>query len=100
MTIILWAALAVMGGATACIIAMLVSISKSGDERKKTIVEKTCSNSFLVVVGLLVIRFIENIVRVLILDMEIIKINPFTFLAVAAVAYAIQLAYFKKKYGG
>ena len=55
----------------AAIIAMLVSLSRQGDERRRMIVEKASARSFLYTV----------------------------FLGIIAALYAINLAYYTKKFG-
>lgn len=99
MTILLFAVLAVMGAAVICIAVMFVSISKAGDERRRHIVEKACGGTFLITLGMLIISVMENLVLVFLLQREIHRINPFILLMVISVVYAVQLVYYRKKFG-
>lgn len=82
------------------IIAMFVSLAKQGDERRKTIIEKTSTKTFAVVVMYLLFCIIENIYNVVSkTDLSPEGMNPFITLTVISIIYAIALAYHKKKYG-
>ena len=76
-------------------IAMIVSLLRSGDERRQLIVWKASAFTLLVVVGTLVIDVVESVVRV-----EAMWINPFTKLSVTAMVYLLTLLHYKKRYGG
>ena len=67
-------------------IAMIVSLLRTGDERRQLIVWKASAFTLLVVV--------ESIVRV-----EAMLINPFIRLSVTAMVYLLTLLYYKKRYG-
>lgn len=75
-------------------IAMIVSLLRTGDERRQLIVWKTSSFTLLVVVGTFVIDVVESIVRA-----EAMLINPFIKLSVTAMVYLLALLYYKKRYG-
>ncbi|HIX32298.1 MAG TPA: hypothetical protein H9682_09210 [Firmicutes bacterium] len=75
-------------------IAMVVSLLKPGDERKKLILWKTSTYTFSVVVAWLLLDVILNFIR----GYE--PINPFSMLSVIAVMYFITLLYQKRKHGG
>ena len=75
-------------------IAMIVSLLRTGDERRQLIVWKASAFTLLVVVGTLVLYFVESIVRV-----EAMLINPFIRLSVTAMVYLLTLLYYKKRYG-
>ena len=75
-------------------IAMIVSLLRTGDERRQLIVWKTSAFTLLVVVGTFVIDVVESIVRV-----EAMLINPFIKLSVTAMVYLLTLLYYKKRYG-
>lgn len=75
-------------------IAMIVSLLRTGDERRQLIVWKTSAFTLLVVVGTFVIDVVESIVRV-----EAMLINPFIKLSVTAMVYLLALLYYKKRYG-
>lgn len=72
-------------------IAMIVSLLRTGDERRQLIVWKTSAFTLLVVVGTFVIDVVESIVRV-----EAMLINPFIKLSVTAMVYLLTLLYYKK----
>ena len=75
-------------------VAMVVSLLKPGDERKKLILWKTSTYTFSVVVAWLFLDVILNFGR----GYE--PINPFSMLSVIAVMYFITLLYQKRKHGG
>ena len=75
-------------------IAMIVSLLRTGDERRQLIVWKTSAFTLLVVVGTFVIDVVESIVRV-----EAMLINPFIKLSVTAMVYLLALLYYKKRCG-
>ena len=75
-------------------VAMVVSLLKPGDERKKLILWKTSTYTFSVVVAWLFVDVILNFGR----GYE--PINPFSMLSVIAVMYFITLLYQKRKHGG
>ena len=75
-------------------IAMIVSLLRTGDERRQLIVWKASAFTLLVVVGTLVLDVVESIVRV-----EAMLINPFIKLSVTAMVYLLTLLYYKKRYG-
>ena len=62
-------------------IAMIVSLLRTGDERRQLIVWKASAFTLLVVVGTLVLDVVESIVRV------------------EAMVYLLTLLYYKKRYG-
>ena len=75
-------------------IAMLISLVKPGDERKMTILWKTSTYTFTVVVAWLFLDVVANFIR------GYQPINPFTMLTVIAILYFIVLLYQKRKHGG
>ena len=75
-------------------ISMIVSLLRTGDERRQLIVWKASTSTLLVVVGGLVIDIVESFVRG-----EAMLINPFIKLSVTAMVYLLTLLYYKKRYG-
>ena len=75
-------------------ISMIVSLLKTGDERRQLIVWKASTFTLLVVVLGLVIDIVESIIKV-----EAMLINPFIKLSVIAMIYLLTLLYYKKRYG-
>lgn len=75
--------------------SMILSLLKTGDERRQLIVWKASGFTLLVLVGSLVIDIVESIVKV-----EAMLINPFVKLSVTAMVYLVSVLYYKKKYGG
>ena len=75
-------------------VAMIVSLLRTGDERRQLIVWKASAFTLLVVVGTLVLDVVESIVRV-----DAMLINPFIKLSVTAMVYLLTLLYYKKRYG-
>ena len=74
-------------------LAMIVSLLRTGDERRQLIVWKASTGTLLIVVLSLVIDIIESVMRNQ--DMEN---NPFVSLSVTAIVYFIELLYYKRKY--
>lgn len=82
------------------IVAMILSLAKQGDERRKTIIEKASTNTFAVTVLYLFFCMAENIYKVVSgRDAAPKGMNPFITLTVIAIIYAAELLYHKKKYG-
>lgn len=75
-------------------IFMIVSLIKTGDERRQMIVWKASTFTLLVTVGSLVLDIAESLIKV-----ESMLINPFVKLSVTAMVYFLSLLYYKKKYG-
>ena len=75
-------------------ISMIVSLLKTGDERRQLIVWKASTFTLLVVVGTLVFDVVESMIKV-----EAMLINPFVKLSVTAMIYLLILLYYKRKYG-
>ena len=75
-------------------ISMIVSLLRTGDERRQLIVWKASTSTLLVVVGGLVIFIVESLVRG-----EAMLINPFIKLSVTAMVYLLTLLYYKRKHG-
>lgn len=75
-------------------VAMIVSLLRTGDERRQLIVWKASAFTLLVVVGTLVIDVVESIVRA-----EAMLINPFIKLSITAMVYLLTILYYKKRYG-
>ena len=75
-------------------IAMVVSLMKTGDERRQLIVWKSSSFTLLVVVGSLIIDIAQSIVTV-----EAMQINPFVKLSVTDQGCFLSLLYYRKRYG-
>ena len=75
-------------------ILMIISLMRTGDERRQLIVWKASTFTLLVVVGTLVIDVAESAIRT-----EAMTINPFVKLSVTAMVYFLTLLYYKKRYG-
>jgi hypothetical protein len=75
-------------------ISMIVSLLRTGDERRQLIVWKASTSTLLVVVAGLVIDIVESLVRG-----EAMLINPFIKLSVTAMVYLLTLLYYKRKHG-
>ena len=75
-------------------ISMIVSLLRTGDERRQLIVWKASTYTLLVVVAGLVIDIVESLVRG-----EAMLINPFIKLSVTAMVYLLTLLYYKRKHG-
>lgn len=75
-------------------VAMLVSLVRPGDERRKMIVWKASTWTLLGTVGAMVIEIAEDLLRG-----QALANNPFTQLGATAIIYFLALLYYKKKYG-
>ncbi len=75
-------------------IAMIISLLKTGDERRQLIVWKASASTLLIMVIKLIFDIVESLIR-----STPMMINPFVELSLTAVTYFIALLYFKKKYG-
>ncbi len=78
-------------------LAMSVSLLKQGDERRKMILEKTCTQTFVVYILVNVI----NILGKAFTDFETFhdQTNDVVQLAVISMVFCIHLLFNKKKYG-
>ena len=75
-------------------VAMLVSLVRPGDERRKMIVWKASTWTLLGTVGAMVVEIAEDLLRG-----QALANNPFTQLGATAIIYFLALLYYKKKYG-
>ena len=81
-----------------CTIIMLISIFRKGDERRKYILSKTCTHTFLICTGILLADviytvFLEKIVRFSVGNI------PIFYLGLVAIVFTISLFVNKRKYG-
>lgn len=74
---------------------MIVSLLKTGDERRKLMVWKASFFTLLITVLGLVLDVITAV-----LQAEAMRSNPFIELSVIAMTYFLTLLYYKKRYGG
>ena len=94
MTILLWIFGIFLLVLIALDVLMIISLLKTGDERRQLIVWKASTFTLLVVIGGLILDIVESIIR-----SEAMLINPFVKLSVTARVYFLTLLYYKKKYG-
>ena len=94
MTILLWIFGIFLLVLIALDVLMIISLLKTGDERRQLIVWKASTFTLLVVIGGLILDIVESIIR-----SEAMLINPFVKLSVTAMVYFLALLYYKKKYG-
>lgn len=93
LTIFFWAFLIFLLVLILLDLAMIVSLLRTGDERRQLIVWKASTGTLLIVVLSLVIDIIESVMR-----NQAIENNPFVSLSVTAIVYFIELLYYKRKY--
>ena len=86
-------------GMLAAIAAMVVSLARQGDERRRMIVAKAGLNTLCVVVAYLFFCVVEGVVVSVRSGAPAEDLDPFVTLVVIAMIYAAQLFYFKRKYG-
>lgn len=75
-------------------LSMVISLAKTGDERRQMIVWKASTYTLLGTVGSLLIDIIYSVIK-----SESISMNPFSTLTATAIIYFFFLTYYKKKYG-
>ena len=93
LTIFCWAFLIFLLVLILLDLAMIVSLLRTGDERRQLIVWKASTGTLLIVVLSLVIDIIESVMR-----NQAMENNPFVSLSVTAIVYFIELLYYKRKY--
>ena len=93
LTIFFWAFLIFLLVLILLDLAMIVSLLRTGDERRQLIVWKASTGTLLIVVLSLVIDIIESALR-----NQAMENNPFVSLSVTAIVYFIELLYYKRKY--
>ena len=76
-------------------VAMVISLARSGDERRQLIVWRAGTYTLLGTAGSLLLSTVENFLRA-----QPMQVNPFVTLGAAAVLYFFFLLYFRRKYGG
>ena len=76
-------------------IAMVVSLLRPGDERRRLVVWKASTWTLMGLVGMLVIEVVKGFVTG-----SVDMINPFVHLTVTATLYFGFSLYFKRKLGG
>lgn len=97
-----WVLVLFLGGLLCMILAictLLISLAKQGDERKNFIQSKAMAQSFLVVVGVLVIYIGGTLYKTFTNNGAIKGLNPFIFLFVISIVFFVALLINKKKYG-
>lgn len=82
----------------AAIGAVFVSLARQGDERRKMIVGRAAAACFPVFLLYLAFHVAED-VYLSVTGGEPDGVNPFSTLLVFSVLYAIELLYYKRKYG-
>lgn len=81
-----------------CTVFMLISISKQGDERRKHILSKTCTHTFLIYTGILFTEVIYTMFFEKISNF-ILENSPIISLGLVAILFTINLFVNKRKYG-
>ncbi|OCN00881.1 hypothetical protein A7X67_10595 [Clostridium sp. W14A] len=81
-----------------CTIIMLVSIFRQGDERRKYILSRTCTHTFLICTGILFLDviytvFFERYTHFTVQNM------PVFYLGIVAIVFTISLFVNKRKHG-
>lgn len=82
------------------IVLTLVSLPKLGDERSTMIKQKAQSDTFSVVVGILVLDVIESLYVTFNTADTYTGTHPIILLTILSIVYLIALLFAKKKYGG
>lgn len=74
-------------------ISMIVSLIRSGDERRQLIVLKASNFTLIATVGRLILDIIVSLVQ-----STSMTTNPFSQLSATAIIYFISLLFYKKKF--
>lgn len=82
------------------IVFFLYSLSKQGDERKNHIKQKAMSQTFAVIVGVLIIEIGVSVYASMTNNSGTNGLNPFTFLVTITIVYFVTLLINKKRFGG
>ena len=90
---------AVLAISIALIVAMLVSLAKQGDERRRAILENACVSTFYITLGILTADVLRCAALVFIDGLNAESIPSFALLALIAAVFAVALAVFRRKYG-
>ena len=81
-------------------VGMILSLGRQGDERRRMIVSRASANTFFITVAYLCFRVGENLYRGIAQGLPAQGLDPFVTLSVLAILYAVQLLYFKRRFGG
>ena len=81
-------------------VGMIISLGRQGDERRRMIVGRASANTFFVAVAYLCFRVGENLYLGMARGLPARGLDPFVTLSVLAILYAVQLLYFKRRFGG
>ncbi|MFQ3544417.1 hypothetical protein Q7A53_10030 [Halobacillus rhizosphaerae] len=79
--------------------SLLASLAKQGDERKNFIKRKTMADSFVLVVGMLMIDILQSFYQIYIKGGEPVHLNPFMLLVWISVIFLIAMLVNKKRFG-
>ena len=94
-TILMWTFLIFLLALIIMDILMIVSLLKTGDERRQLIVWKASSFTLLAMVGANILNVAEQIIR-----SKPMVVNTLVQLNVYATIYFASLMYYKRKHGG
>ena len=97
-TLALFLCLAFFLACWAVIIAVFVSLARQGDERRKMIVGRAAAACFPVVLLYLVFQVGEDVYRS-VTGGAPDGVDPFSTLLVFSILYAVELLYYKRKFG-
>lgn len=81
------------------IVLLLSSLAKQGDERKQLIKTKSMSQTFAIVIGILIFKSGAFLYVEIWKGQEAEGMNPFSFLVTISILYLITLQINKKKHG-
>ena len=98
-TLILGLALLALLAFVALDVALLVSLGRQGDERRRMIVGRASTNSFAVMAVYLVYCVIEDLYRGMALGLPAENHPPLVTLTVMSIWYFANLLYLRRKYG-
>lgn len=81
------------------IVIMLLSLSKQGDERRNFIIDKAIKKTFITIITVLMLYIVKDFYVFFIKGLNPNGIEPFSFLSVISIAFALDLLFTKKQYG-
>ncbi len=78
---------------------MITSISKQGDERRDFIISKSIKETFIILVGILILSVCEATYISIAKNISVKGVNPFILLSITSIVFFLELFFTKKKFG-
>lgn len=78
---------------------MITSLSKQGDERRDFIISKSIKETFIILVGILILSVCEATYISISKNISVKGVNPFILLSITSIVFFLELLFTKKKFG-